>query len=151
MEVVAKAVRRGDEEDLELPAVLFVDSPVADLHTVAFELRPCGVDVAHENRCTILRAIAAIDGEPDAGAVAFHDDGGLGRGVTCYLDHPEMLRVPIRCLVQVRYRERQDILAVRDCFLKDCSLRHEPIRAGRMNFATARDWSNNVSSRSVTS
>src|SRR5687767_14880340 len=103
MEVVAKAVRRRDEEDLMLPAVLFVDTPVADLHTLAFELRPCGVNVAHEDGSTILRAIAPVNREADAGAVAFHDDRGLRPGLTLYLDHPEVLSVPTRRIVQVGY------------------------------------------------
>src|SRR5687768_14241522 len=61
MEVVAKTVGRGDEKDLKLLAVPFVDSPVSDLQTIAFELRPRGVDVAHEDGRAILRAIAPVN------------------------------------------------------------------------------------------
>src|SRR4051794_33219722 len=55
VEVVTQAIRRDDEEDLELLAVTLVHAPVRDGSAVGLELVSDASDVRDANRRAILR------------------------------------------------------------------------------------------------
>src|SRR5947209_4155075 len=125
MEVIAESVRCHDEEHLKSLAIPFVNTPISNLHAFTFEFRPCRMDVAYQDCRAFLRAIAAVDREPDASAVTFHDDRGLGFRLTLHFDHCEMPGIPVRCRIQVGHRQRQYIVAIWKCFFEDGLHRHE--------------------------
>jgi hypothetical protein len=94
MEIVAKPVGRNDEEHLKSLAILFIDTPISDLHAPALELRPGRMGVAHQDGRTFLRAVASVDRKPDASAVPFHDDRRFWLRLALHFDHREVLGIP---------------------------------------------------------
>jgi len=94
VKVVAKAVWRDDEEDVELSSVALVDARPADLDTVRFELLLRPLDVGHQDRGAVLRRVAAVNGKPESNAVALEDDGRIRIGAPLDFGQAERRGVP---------------------------------------------------------
>jgi hypothetical protein len=110
VKVITQTVGRDHEEHLVLLSISLIDTPVSDLCSVCLEFVFYRSNVRHKDGRTILRRIATVYGETDAGPVTLEDHRWDWLITPFNFRQAEMLGIPLRGRIEIRDWQRQDIV-----------------------------------------